>query len=134
LLGILDKGTLTIGDNRKVDFSRTVLVMTSNLGAEQMSRLARGGIGFTASAPEDSVRQTDKRMESVALAATKQYFSPEFMNRLDRVVVFHGLSPNQLTEILENRTRTGSGQNRSTAPGSWVQIQLHSGNESISDP
>jgi ATP-dependent Clp protease ATP-binding subunit ClpA len=101
LLGVLDKGTLTMGDNRKVDFSRTVVVMTSNLGAEQMSRLARGGIGFTSSAPEDSVRQTDKRMETVALIAAKQYFSPEFMNRLDRVVVFHGLSPAQLTEILD---------------------------------
>jgi len=101
LLGVLDKGTLTMGDNRKVDFSRTVVVMTSNLGAEQMSRLARGGIGFTSSAPEDSVRQTDKRMEGVALAAAKQYFSPEFMNRLDRVVVFHGLSPTQLGEILD---------------------------------
>jgi ATP-dependent Clp protease ATP-binding subunit ClpB len=101
LLGVLDKGTLTMGDNRKVDFSRTVVVMTSNLGAEQMSRLARGGIGFTSSAPEDSVRQTDKRMEGVALAAAKQYFSPEFMNRLDRVVVFHGLTPTQLGEILD---------------------------------
>ena len=101
LLGVLDKGTLTMGDNRKVDFSRTVVVMTSNLGAEKMSRLARGGIGFTSSAPEDSVRQTDKRMESVALAAARQYFSPEFMNRLDRVVVFHGLSPAQLSEILD---------------------------------
>ena len=101
LLSVLDKGTLTMGDNHKVDFSRTVIVMTSNLGAEQMSRLAHGGIGFTSSAPEDSVRQTDKRMESVALAAARQYFSPEFMNRLDRMVVFHGLSPDQLSEILD---------------------------------
>src|SRR5438105_10117680 len=101
LLSVLDKGTLTMGDNHKVDFSRTVVVMTSNLGAEQMSRLAHGGIGFTSSALEDSARQTDKRMESVALAAARQYFSPEFMNRLDKVVVFHGLSPVQLSEILD---------------------------------
>jgi ATP-dependent Clp protease ATP-binding subunit ClpA len=101
LLGVLDKGTLTMGDNRKVDFSHTVVVMTSNLGTEQMSRLARGGIGFTSSAHGDSVRQTDKRIESVAVAAARQYFSPEFMNRLDRVVVFHGLSAVQLGEILE---------------------------------
>jgi len=101
LLGVLDKGTLTLGDNRKVDLSRTVVVMTSNLGAEQMSRLARGGIGFASSAYADSVRQTDKKMESVALAAAKQCFSPEFMNRLDKVVVFHGLSALQLNEILD---------------------------------
>jgi len=101
LLGVLDKGTLTLGDNHKVDLSRTVVVMTSNLGAEQMSRLAHGGIGFTSSGRGDSVRQTDKRIESVALAAARHYFSPEFMNRLDKVVVFHGLSPAQLNEILD---------------------------------
>src|SRR5713101_2877594 len=61
LLGVLDKGTLTLGDNRKVDLSRTIVVMTSNLGAEQMSRLAHGSIGFTSSASKESVRQTDKR-------------------------------------------------------------------------
>jgi ATP-dependent Clp protease ATP-binding subunit ClpB len=101
LLGVLDKGTLTLGDNHKVDLSSTVVVMTSNLGAEQMSRVAHGGIGFTSIVRGDSVRQTDKRMESVALAAARQCFSPEFMNRLDKVVVFHGLSPVQLNEILE---------------------------------
>ena len=101
LLGVLDKATLTLGDNEKVDFSRTVIVLTSNLGAEQMSRLAHGGIGFSCSGRADLVRQTDKRMDSVALAAARQYFSPEFMNRLDKVLVFHGLSPIQLSEILD---------------------------------
>jgi ATP-dependent Clp protease ATP-binding subunit ClpB len=101
LLGVLDTGTLTLGDNHKVDLSRTIVVMTSNLGAEQMSRLAHGVIGFSSSANGESVRQTDKRMDSVALTAARQCFSPEFMNRLDRVVVFHGLSPIQLGEILD---------------------------------
>jgi ATP-dependent Clp protease ATP-binding subunit ClpA len=101
LLGVLDKGTLTLGDNRKVDLSRAIVVMTSNLGAEQMSRLAHGGIGFASSASKELVRQTDKRIDSVALAAARQCFSPEFMNRLDKVVVFHGLSSSQLRDILD---------------------------------
>jgi ATP-dependent Clp protease ATP-binding subunit ClpB len=101
LLGVLDKGTLTLGDNRKVDLSRAIVVMTSNLGAEQMSRLAHGGIGFASSASKELVRQTDKRIDTVALAAARQCFSPEFMNRLDKVVVFHGLSSSQLRDILD---------------------------------
>jgi ATP-dependent Clp protease ATP-binding subunit ClpB len=101
LLGVLDKGTLTLGDNQKVDLSRVVVVMTSNLGAEAMSRLATGGIGFTSGLFRDSVKQTDKRIDSVALSAARQCFSPEFMNRLDKVVVFHGLSPVQLRQVLE---------------------------------
>ena len=101
LLGVLDKGTLTLGDNQKVDLSRVVVVMTSNLGAEEMSRLATGGIGFTSGLIGESVRQTDKRIDSVALSAARQFFSPEFMNRLDKVVVFHGLSPDQLRKVLK---------------------------------
>ncbi len=101
LLGVLDKGTLTLGDNRRVDLSRTIVVMTSNLGAEAMSRLATGGIGFTSGTERISVRQMDKRMDSVALEAAKRNFSPEFMNRLDKVLVFHSLSPAQLREILD---------------------------------
>lgn len=116
LLGVLDKGTLTLGDNHKVDLSRTIIVMTSNLGAEQMSRLAHGGIGFTSSAHADAVRQTDKRMESVALTAAKHYFSPEFMNRLDKVVVFHGLSAAQLNEILEIELQQVQDRIRSLQP------------------
>ena len=75
--------------------------MTSNLGAEQMSRLAHGPIGFSSDANGKSVRQTDRRIDSVALTAARQCFSPEFMNRLDKIVVFHGLCPAQLCKILD---------------------------------
>jgi ATP-dependent Clp protease ATP-binding subunit ClpA len=101
LLGVLDKGTLTLGDNRKVDLSRTVLVMTSNLGAQAMSRLVNGGIGFTSGKHQESVEQRDRKIDNVALDAAKRHFSPEFMNRLDKVVVFHSLSHDQLRRILE---------------------------------
>jgi ATP-dependent Clp protease ATP-binding subunit ClpB len=101
LLAMLDKGTLTLGDNSKVDFSRCIVVMTSNLGAERMARLAHGGIGFTSVTNKYSGRQFDSQLDSVALAAARQYFSPEFMNRIDRVVVFHSLNADQLLQILD---------------------------------
>src|SRR5439155_900939 len=103
LLGILDKGTLTLGDNRKVDFSRTVICMTSNLGARQMSELLSGGIGFVPAAglrprQRSSISQ---RLHRAALDAANRNFSPEFMNRLDKVVVFESLSPKELEKILD---------------------------------
>jgi ATP-dependent Clp protease ATP-binding subunit ClpA len=100
LLGILDKATLTLGDNRKVDFSRTIVFMTSNLGASEMSRLASGGIGF---APKPSVERRediDRKIYRVAVDAAKRRFSPEFMNRIDKVVVFKTLSREELRKIL----------------------------------
>jgi ATP-dependent Clp protease ATP-binding subunit ClpB len=103
LLGILDKATLTLGDNQKVDFSRTILIMTSNLGAREMSELISGGIGF---APAQGTRETnDKEMEQkiyrTALEAARRKFSPEFMNRIDKVVVFRSLTQHHLRQILE---------------------------------
>jgi ATP-dependent Clp protease ATP-binding subunit ClpA len=100
LLGILDKATLTLGDNRKVDFSHTIVFMTSNLGANEMSRLASGGIGF---APKPSVERRediDRKIYRVAVDAAKRRFSPEFMNRIDKVVVFKTLSREELRKIL----------------------------------
>ena len=97
LLGVLDKGTLTLGDNQKVDLSRTVVVMTSNLGSEKMSRAMTCGIGFTTSASTGSERQID----NIAINAAKGHFSPEFMNRLDKVIVFRSLSDIQLRQILD---------------------------------
>ena len=103
LLGILDKATLTLGDNSKVDFSRTVVFMTSNLGASEMSRLASGGLGFMPTRVQDRVdlEEMDQRMYRTALDAAKQNFSPEFMNRLDSVVVFRSLGGDQLRTILD---------------------------------
>jgi ATP-dependent Clp protease ATP-binding subunit ClpB len=100
LLGILDKATLTLGDNRRVDFSKCILVMTSNLGAREMSELISGGIGF---APKSGVvdAEVDQKIYRTALEAARRKFSPEFMNRIDRVVVFRSLRDDQLRQILE---------------------------------
>jgi ATP-dependent Clp protease ATP-binding subunit ClpB len=103
LLGILDKATLTLGDNRRVDFSRTVVIMTSNLGAREMSDMISGGIGFapgkTDKAREDN--EIDTKIYRTALEAAKRKFSPEFMNRIDKVVVFRSLKEHHLSQILD---------------------------------
>ncbi|MGI9036327.1 MAG: AAA family ATPase [Pyrinomonadaceae bacterium] len=102
LLGILDKATLTLGDNRRVDFSKTVVIMTSNLGAREMSEMISGGIGF---APNKGTRQQeeneiDQKIYRTASEAAKRKFSPEFMNRIDKVVVFRSLKEHHLRQIL----------------------------------
>jgi ATP-dependent Clp protease ATP-binding subunit ClpA len=102
LLGILDKATLTLGDNRRVDFSQTIVVMTSNLGAREMSEMVTGGIGFTSEqvkrASEDHL---DQQIERTAVEAARHKFSPEFMNRIDKIVVFRSLQEDHLRQILD---------------------------------
>src|SRR3989441_1146992 len=103
LLGILDKATLTLGDNRKVDLSRCVIFMTSNLGASEMCEMLTGGIGFTSGVRQDeaNLADIDKKMYHTALDVAKRKFSPEFMNRIDKVVVFQTLNQQHLRQILD---------------------------------
>ena len=102
LLGILDKATLTLGDNRRVDFSKAVVIMTSNLGAREMSEMISGGIGFAPSkSGTDEDTEIDTKIYRTALEAARRKFSPEFMNRIDKVVVFRSLKAHHLREILE---------------------------------
>src|SRR5213596_2450800 len=76
LLSILDKATLTLGDNRRVDFSRTIIFMTSNLGASEMTRLASGGIGFAPRTSPGQLLEVDRKIQRVAVEAAKRKFSP----------------------------------------------------------
>src|SRR6201981_1198080 len=100
LLGMLDKATLTLGDNRKVDLSQTVIFLTSNLGGGEIAELMQGGMGFIQ--PKDKpVTGLDEKVERTAVEAARRKFSPEFMNRLDKVVVFHPLRKADLDEVLE---------------------------------
>jgi len=103
LLGILDKATLTLGDNRKVDLSRCVIFMTSNLGAVEISEMLSGGIGFTSGVRTDeaNLAEIDKKMYHTAMEVAKRKFSPEFMNRIDKVVVFRTLNQQHLRQILD---------------------------------
>jgi ATP-dependent Clp protease ATP-binding subunit ClpB len=100
LLGMLDKATLTLGDNRRVDLSQTMIFLTSNLGGSQIAELMHGGMGFIQ--PKDKATTgLFEKVESTAVEAARRKFSPEFMNRLDRVVVFHPLKRTELDEVLE---------------------------------
>jgi ATP-dependent Clp protease ATP-binding subunit ClpA len=107
LLGILDKGILTLGDNRRVDFSRTMIFMTSNLGAHQISSILGPNLGFTVRdtasdlpSVEDEVKIWDK-IERAGIEAARKKFTPEFMNRLDKIVVFRPLGNAELRKILD---------------------------------
>jgi len=110
LLGILDKATLTLGDNRRVDFSRTLIIMTSNLGAREISELVEGRIGFTASRELNNLDKSqiaiDEKIQRTAVQAASRNFSPEFMNRIDKVVVFHSLNEQDLRQILDLELRS----------------------------
>jgi ATP-dependent Clp protease ATP-binding subunit ClpB len=100
LLGILDKATLTLGDNRRVDLSQCIIIMTSNLGAGEMCNLAEGGLGF-AQKPKVVDEAFDEKIDRTAVEAARRKFTPEFMNRIDKVVVFKTLRPEHLQQILE---------------------------------
>src|SRR5246127_1030908 len=100
LLGILDKATLTLGDNRRVDMSCCIIILTSNLGTSGISDLMEGGMGFTHKAKVvDS--SLDDKIDRTAVEAARRKFTPEFMNRIDKVVVFKALRPEHLEQILD---------------------------------
>lgn len=107
LLGILDKATLTLGDNRRVDFSRAMIFMTSNLGAAEMNSLLSPKLGFNALAPSEAAkpRLIDEKMTNkiakTGMDAARRKFTPEFVNRLDKIVVFKPLGDGELRRILD---------------------------------
>jgi ATP-dependent Clp protease ATP-binding subunit ClpA len=108
LLGILDKATLTLGDNRKVDFSRCMLFMTSNLGASEMANLVTPRLGFAGAVQESlesatatGPRKLEDKVKSTGIEAARRKFTPEFINRLDKIVVFKPLGSKELERILE---------------------------------
>jgi ATP-dependent Clp protease ATP-binding subunit ClpB len=103
LLGIMDKATLTLGDNRRVDFSNCIVIMTSNLGAREMSEVTEGRLGFASRALPS--QELDERLEKIGVEAARRKFSPEFMNRLDKVVVFRSPTEEALRRILELEIR-----------------------------
>ncbi len=107
LLGILDKATLTLGDNRKVDFSRAMIFMTSNLGAAEMSNIMSPKLGFNTQEARDKTatgvidEKTTGKLSRSGLEAARRKFTPEFMNRLDKIVTFQPLGTEQLKKILD---------------------------------
>src|ERR1700688_1264612 len=103
LLGILDKGVLTLGDNRKVDFSSSMVFLTSNLGAAEMSSMCEPRLGFHAPVPDNSALNEKRgaQMSRVGVTAARRKFTPEFINRLDKIVVFRPLGRAELCRIVD---------------------------------
>jgi ATP-dependent Clp protease ATP-binding subunit ClpA len=101
LLGILDKATLRLGDNRRVDLSRTLIFMTSNLGGREIGNLMTSRLGFASSTRSDTQHRMNEKIERTASEAAKRKFAPEFMNRIDKLVVFHPLCAEQLERVLD---------------------------------
>jgi len=101
LLQVLDSGHLTDGKGRKVNFKNTIIVLTSNIGAEYIDRST--GIGFAHGAAEDTVKY-DQVKEKV-MNSLKDHFRPEFLNRLDDIVMFDVLAKETLTRIVGNQVK-----------------------------
>ncbi len=99
LLQILDDGRLTDGQGRTVDFKNTVVIMTSNAGSSDLKRAA--AIGFSHKKGEEAQDEQHEAMRSKAMEGLKRLFRPEFINRIDQVVVFHSLGKNELYRIVD---------------------------------
>ena len=97
LLQVLDDGQLTDGLGRKVDFKNTLIIMTSNIGARQLKDFG-DGVGF---ATQSRMEQTDENNKAVIEKALKRTFSPEFLNRIDDVVIFNTLSKDHIFAIID---------------------------------
>jgi ATP-dependent Clp protease ATP-binding subunit ClpA len=116
LLGVLDKATLRLGDNSTVNFERSLIFLTSNLGAREMARELRPEFGLetatvrpaasAAVAAIDGGRSAAKRLETVAVAAVKRKFSPEFINRIDLMLTYQSLDAAALDKILDLQVRS----------------------------
>jgi ATP-dependent Clp protease ATP-binding subunit ClpB len=102
LLGILDKATLTLGDNRRVDFSRAMIFLTSNVGATEMGALNAPKLGFERHCGADKRgEQLERKMSRTGIAAARRKFTPEFMNRIDKIAVFKPLGEAELSRVLD---------------------------------
>jgi ATP-dependent Clp protease ATP-binding subunit ClpB len=99
LLQVLDGGHLTDGKGRKVNFKNTIVILTSNIGAEYMDRMARIGFGNSNAEEKEQYEQTKERV----MGALREQFRPEFLNRLDDIIIFDVLSKEALTEIVEGQ-------------------------------
>jgi ATP-dependent Clp protease ATP-binding subunit ClpC len=97
LLQVLDDGHLTDSLGRKIDFRNTVIIMTSNIGARQLKDFGQG-VGFTTKAKKENVEEHNR---GVIESALKKAFAPEFLNRIDDVIIFNSLEKEDMKKIIE---------------------------------
>ena len=102
LLGVLDKAHMRLGDGTPVNFERTMIFMTSNSGAREMAKARSGGFGF-ARAANAGTQPAPAGIETAGLAALRRRFSPEFINRIDRSLVYQPLSKRSIASILDRQ-------------------------------
>ncbi len=100
LLGILDRATLTLGDNTTVNFEQSLIFLTSNLGAREMMKEMKPDLGFQGSGERNPVELASK-LENIGVAAVRRRYSPEFVNRIDVVITYQPLDEQALAAILE---------------------------------
>ncbi|MEK7624046.1 MAG: AAA family ATPase, partial [Patescibacteria group bacterium] len=101
MLQILEDGHLTDAKGRKVNFKNTVIIMTSNIGSEMIMEMGRRGeFGFGESKKTTGEKQ-EERMREKVMEALKNHFKPEFLNRIDEIIVFHPLDPKQIRQIVD---------------------------------
>jgi ATP-dependent Clp protease ATP-binding subunit ClpA len=101
LLGILDKATLRLGDNTTVNFERTIIFLTTNLGAKSIQKASKPDFGFEAMMPGDGPVDPAK-IKGIGMAAVRNKFSPEFVNRIDSVITYKPLDRETCNHILDH--------------------------------
>jgi len=124
LLGVLDKGTLTLGDNRRVDFTNSVIFMTSNLGAAEMTDILRPKLGFAANAIKLDETQVSGKISRAGTEAARRRFTPEFMNRIDKIAVFHPLTETDLRRIFDLELSQVEDRLHHAAGGAEVSLEV----------
>ena len=102
LLGVLDKATLRLGDNTSVNFERTMIFLTSNLGAREMHRELCPDFGFAVAAGAP-VGEPAKKLEAIGMQAVRRKFAPEFVNRIDAVITYQPLNQAALETIVDQQ-------------------------------
>jgi ATP-dependent Clp protease ATP-binding subunit ClpA len=102
LLGVLDKGILRLGDNSSVNFEKSLVFLTSNLGAREMMKEINPDFGFQSGAKISNSDLTGK-LQNIALVAVRKKFSPEFVNRIDSVITYQPLTPESLSAIVDHQ-------------------------------
>lgn len=101
LLGVFDRGTMRLGDNTPVNFEKTLVFLTSNLGAREMTKVVRPAIGFQG-VERRSPASIAERLQAVGLNAVRRRFSPEFVNRIDAIITYRPLDEASLASIVDH--------------------------------
>ena len=105
LLQILEDGILTDGQGRHVDFKNTIIIMTSNIGAQKITGSGRKSLGFADGKPEDAAERTFEQIKEDVMGELKNAVRPEFLNRIDDIIVFNRLNEDEIAQIADGMLR-----------------------------